>query len=91
MRAIWKFPLDITETQDVRMPRGAKILSVQMQRGKLVLWAVVDPDKAIQERTFHVFGTGHDFPDWLSVEQHVGTVQDMNGALIWHVFQQRPS
>lgn len=38
---IWKFPLEIADSQSVVMPSGARILSAQMQGSTLCLWAVV--------------------------------------------------
>lgn len=43
-RTIWKYPLAITDTQNVMMPEGAEILSAQMQGDTLCLWALVNPD-----------------------------------------------
>ena len=45
MRAIWKYILDITDTQCLDMPDGAMTLCVQMQGETLCLWAVVDPNQ----------------------------------------------
>lgn len=42
----------------VSMPIGAKPLSVQMQRGDVCLWALVDPNAELQDRNFHILRTG---------------------------------
>ena len=66
------------------MPRGAEVLTVQMQREVLCVWAVVDPDAEKEQRKFIVYGTGHEY-DSIKGE-YVGTVQIHGGDLVWHVF-----
>lgn len=45
MKTIYKYPLDVTDRQVIAMPEDAEILTVQVQNGKPMLWAVVDPNK----------------------------------------------
>lgn len=80
---IYKYPLSLGITI-VGMPEGAQILTAQMQNGFLQLWAMVQPDKPLEQRRFEVFGTGE--PIELPAESpYVATVQD--GPLVWHVFE----
>lgn len=83
---IWKFSLQIIDRQIVQMPSSARILSVQMQGGELMLWAVVDTAEALKSHYIEIFGTGHPMPPLVpdAERQFYGTVQD-NG-LVWHVF-----
>jgi hypothetical protein len=80
---IYKYPLAVTDCQQIEMPVGAKVLHADMQNGRLCLWAMVDVAAPMGQRVFFVIGTGHDFGG-LSADQHIATVQD--GALVWHVF-----
>lgn len=84
-KTIWKFPLDITDLQPVRMPQGAQILSVQMQYDRLVLWAVVDPEAKGELRTIEIIGTGNLVNP--ASRQFIGTVQMNGGLLVWHIFE----
>ena len=85
MHQIWKFPLRLKDNQLVRMPQGAKLLSVQLQNGQIQLWALVDLDyKERVNRMIAIRGTGHDVESALSDCEFIGTVQD--GGLVWHVF-----
>lgn len=59
IRTIWKYPLKVTDTQDVMMPEGADILTAQMQGVTLCLWALVNPDAPKQRREIEVLGTGN--------------------------------
>lgn len=42
---IWKFPLKVTDEQEVELPSQHRILSVGVQDDEQIcLWAMVDPD-----------------------------------------------
>ncbi len=81
---IWKYPLVLTEEQEIEMPSGAKPLCVQMQGGSLCLWAMVDSFEDMESREVWIFGTGHGFYLKIDRVEHIDTVQD--GSLVWHVF-----
>ena len=65
------------------LPTKAKILSVQMQHNKPVLWALIDTEQIPETRIFKVAGTGH--PIMEKIKQHIGTWQD--GPFVWHLFE----
>jgi len=84
MKTIWKFPLAIVNWQDVEMPMGATILSVDVQKDILCIWALVDPTRNKVNRRIRIAGTGHEIdPRGLD---YIGTAQMAGGDLIWHVF-----
>lgn len=83
MPTIWKYDLEIDDRQIVEMPEGAELLSVQMQRDRLRLWALVDPIAHKVAHNIIVHGTGHPVGD---VGLFIGTVQTHGGQLVWHVF-----
>ena len=85
MRAIWKFPLEVTDEQRIEMPEAADILCVQVQGGVPCLWAAVIPDAAKVKRTVAVYGTGHPMKT-RQADKYVGTFQLQGGALVFHVF-----
>lgn len=83
---IYKYPIEITDTQKVELPLGAEILTAQMQGENLCLWAKVDEFyTGMEERTIEVFGTGHAMSD--NARRYIGTTQMHGGELIWHVFE----
>lgn len=84
MKRIYKYPIEITDVQNVMLPFGAEILCVQFQQEQLCLWAIVN-DNTPEPRTIYIFGTGHDMDD--TPRRYIGTVQQHGGALIWHVFE----
>jgi len=82
---IWKYGLEITDAQSVRMPFGAVVLGVGAQGDALVMWARHDADEKRREhRAFLVLGTGNGFPVEV-LGCHVGSVQ--MGPFVWHVFE----
>lgn len=88
MKTIWKYTLDITDRQEISMPKGARILSVSEQRSRIVLYAMVDTEEAeVEPVVLLIRGTGHDASEVAS-ERFIGTVVIQTGAgpLVWHVF-----
>lgn len=49
-KTIWKFELETTGNQTLKMPIGAEILSVQTQFDKPCLWALVEPNAEKEDR-----------------------------------------
>lgn len=83
MTTIWKFPVEVTDAFSVKMPEGARILSVQVQGRRPVMWAVVDPGSPLHARRFRLYGTGH--PTAIEQDRFIGTFQ--LEALVFHLFE----
>ena len=89
MRSIWKFQFGASNRPALRMPDGAKVLSVQMQDSLITLWAEVDTTAVNEDRFFRVFGTGFDMPREMGhSDVYLGTVQDADG-FVWHVYEDK--
>lgn len=89
MKAIWKFPLETTDFQVIRMPSDAEILAVQTQDGVPCIWAMVDTTDPPESRIFRIYGTGH--PVNADEElAYVGTCQLHGGSLVFHIFEVKP-
>ena len=84
---IYKYQLKITSSQKIYLPLFAEILTAQIQeQSGLCLWAKVNEQRAnISERTIEMFGTGH--PMSKAQRRYINTIQQDNGALIWHIFE----
>jgi hypothetical protein len=83
-RVVWKYTLEAADRQEIEMPIGARILSVQLQGGLgPQMWALVDPSAERERRAFLLFGTGHTGVHG----QYIGTFQWHNGVTVWHVFE----
>lgn len=82
--AIWKYELETTDHQTLKMPAGAQILTIQTQRGNPCLWAVVTVENEIVDRKITIRGTGH----IMAMEgDYLGTYQSYGGDLVFHVFE----
>ncbi len=86
MLTIHKYLLPIEDQVCIRMPKHAKVLSVQAQDGNLCMWAAVETTMGTENRHFLVFGTGNP-NEFGSFGTFIGTVQ-LNG-FVWHVFDQK--
>jgi hypothetical protein len=81
--AIHKFPLRITETQQVQMC-SLEYLHVGLQNDQLCLWALVNTDQPGTVKTFHVVPTGGSPDLWW---RHLGTVVQKEGW-VWHLYEE---
>lgn len=88
-KTILKFELEARHASElVTMPAGSQIISAAFQNGRIVMWALVDPDKPRVTRQVWVLWTGWD-TDLPANAQFIGTVQMGNppaGPLVWHIF-----
>ena len=80
MRTIWKFPIPLDATIEIKMPIGATLLTVQMQGSRPMLWAIVDPASDMVTRILRIAGTGTGEPEG----RYVGTWQ--HHGYVWHLF-----
>lgn len=88
MHSIYKYPLKVCGGQEITLPVGAKILSVQMQNETPCIWALVNTDARIpkvEQKLIRMIGTGHNIQDPFILE-YIGTIQTDGGQFVWHVF-----
>lgn len=85
MKKIFKYPIDLIDKQTIFMPKGAVILTVQIQMNRACIWSMVEPDKPNEKRVIRVIGTGHEIQD--RNLKYIGTIQQFDGELILHVFE----
>lgn len=87
---IWKYKFSIWDEMSIEMPKGAIIISIQIQNGQTVLWAIVNPDEKEKElRRFRCFPTGSEF-DLLPDEDcltFLSTIQLAGGDFVIHCFE----
>ena len=87
MRKIYKYELPVNGGITTIKQCIIKILSVQEQNGKPMMWAIVDPDNEVVEPLEIVaIGTGWELPTGL--DEYIGTAQDEYG-FVWHYFSLR--
>lgn len=88
MRTIYKYNLQIFDTQYIQLPKEAKILCVQTQNDKPQLWAEVDTTKPPAEmRMIEIFGTGNPMSEEIGQSRiYISTFQLQDG-LVFHVYE----
>lgn len=86
----FKLPPRLDRPFALELPEGARILSLQAQRGfgteGPVLWALVNPRSPLGRRIFFWAPTGGEGGDFGRAVYH-GTVQLFGGALVLHLFE----
>ncbi|MET0410397.1 MAG: hypothetical protein ABW217_03835 [Polyangiaceae bacterium] len=82
---VWKYEVSIGGRFDIDMPAGARILTLQLQFGKPVIWAAVDPSKPKVRRTFGLVGTGAEVD--FELPDYIGTFQLFDGRTVIHMFE----
>lgn len=91
MTVVYKYPLSLREVT-VEMPKNARIVLVNHQKGTPTIWAQVDTGEPPEKRTFIVYGTGQAMPefDWMD---HVGSYVEHSEEevtdFVWHVYERR--
>jgi hypothetical protein len=85
-KTIHKYNVTMEDTFELKLPRGAQILTVQEQYGEPQLWAVVDTSAPKEPRRFRLVGTGHPIDEKLNLS-YVGTFQLDHGEFIGHLFE----
>ena len=81
MKTIYKYTLDSKDCT-LHLPKGAEILTIQLQNGIPTLWALVNPMTVTEERHICIVGTGWQVEDNM---KYITTYMD--GYFVWHVFE----
>jgi len=88
MKTIYKYSLTTKPQQEVKMPGGAEILSVQVQDKVPCVWALVNPTQRLVTRHLEVYCTGEPISEaMLGQRKFLGTVHLEGGKLVLHVFE----
>lgn len=72
MKAIYKYRIPFMETSKVVLHKDAKVLRIDGFDGALWLWAIVDTEQPLVERTFYLYKTGGQMPDDIDTYNYLG-------------------
>lgn len=87
MNVIYKYPIEITGHQIIKLPRAAVLLHVGLDpNGTPCLWAKINKNMPEEDKPIYIFGTGHVIPKELNI-QHIGSF--VQTPFVWHVFTNR--
>ena len=85
-KVIWKYSLFLIPHQAITIPKGAEIISLQIQDGIPCIWVLVSPEAEIEIKHFRMLGTGNYLDDhFTSPYKFIGTFQD--SPYVFHVFE----
>ena len=82
---IWKYTIGTSGEFRVEMPVGAIVLSVQLQDGRLCMWAQVEEGRSLETRYFRACETGDPIPEGEPL-RFIDTVQTYSG-MVYHIFE----
>lgn len=94
---IWKFPLSVSDYQEVMLPESAEIIHVGVHHHFLHIWVALIKGREkldLLARKIFIHGTGHEIDDY-DHKKHLGTViMDYHHGvrtdpMVWHVFEGR--
>ena len=87
-KSIFKYTLETTDKQVVKLPKEAEILTIQTQFEEPQLLALVNPENEPEERTIEIFGTGHPVHCDMGVDRkYISTYQLSGGNYVFHAFE----
>ena len=85
MKKIFKYPIPVDDKITLSLPINSDILSVQIQKGEPVVYALVSSAfKMNRDRKLELYGTGMEVPEY---REYIGTFQMLNGGLVFHLFE----
>ena len=82
MKKIWKFVVD-KESVVICAPI-IRFLTTQVNGKKIVVWAEVNPENTPMDYELRTFETDEEIPDFDF--SYLGTVQDVGGLLVLHIY-----
>jgi len=89
MKKIYKYPIPIEDKITLTLPVNSDILTVQIQKGEPVVYALVGTVlKMERDRKLELYSTGMEVPE---NRIYIGTFQMLNGALVYHLFENNVS
>lgn len=87
---IYKYKLTANGA-NIELPIDSELLCMQAIDDEPYLWFKINKEEDKTEmRNFEVFGTGWPIETDKSDFEYINSFQQMNGALVWHVFERFP-
>ncbi len=79
---IWKYKLEVKNTQILSVPAKAKVLTVQSIRARPWIYVLVNPIQDRVKRTIRMYEEG----DLIKGGKYIGTHKDRGDIFIYHIF-----
>jgi len=88
MRRIFKYELTVEDVQVIKTFTLFEPLSVKVQKGTPVLYAIVDDETVPAKVRIRTYGTGFAIEPYTMGDKYVGSYLLHGGDLVFHVFCQ---
>jgi len=87
---VFKYPVRVNKREVVKLPLGAKPLSIAFQYDQVYLYALVDPNE-LQTEPFDILvaGTGEPLPTDMATFNYLNTIQMFNQQWNLHGFYKK--
>jgi len=86
MKIIFKYQWNVRAEQfTLKIPKGAKILSIQTQQDIPTPWAEVEANNSMEIRKFADYNTGDELPD--NPGEYIGTYCVKNDSIVGHIYE----
>ena len=82
MRVIYKYVFDDSDYMEI-LAHVERFLKADIQNGKMVVWAEVDPGVVPTHYALYIMPTGARLP---ASFRYIDTVPELDGQLIWHIY-----
>lgn len=86
MRQVFKYPIPLEDHFELELPEVNRVLKVDVQLNRPMLWVLVDPTRKTEPSKFRLAGTGHEIADG-DYNEYIGSFQLSGGSLIFHLFR----
>lgn len=84
-KVVYKYDIEIKDSQLIDIPAGGEILTVQTQHGRPRIWVLVQPEAELKQRVLLLCGTGQEIE--VGRMKYIGTFQMYEGKLVYHLFE----
>jgi hypothetical protein len=91
MKSIYKYTVEPFRNKLEFSGKITKILTAQIQRGKICVWAEVNSEVEEQHYFLYPIGTGWSLDEIPEFDKftYLSTVQEFDGDLVWHLYYRK--
>lgn len=91
-RMVYKFELPFDGTNEINLPKNAKILRIEWQRSSVYLWALINPENSTEKRYFYGALTGEKLPPEIAEcnPRYINSIFPDAHAFVVHYFEFTP-
>lgn len=89
---VHKYELPFDGTNEINLPKDAKVLRVEWQKSSVYLWALVNPDLSTEKRYFYGALTGEKLPKEIAEHKprYINSIYPEGHAFVMHYFEFTP-